>query len=82
MEVPRLGAQLELHLLAHATAIATLDPSRICDLCHSLQQCWFLNPLSGVRDWTCILIDTMLGSSPAEPQWELQAQVLSSPLYR
>ena len=30
MEVPRLGAELELQLLAYATATATQDPSHIC----------------------------------------------------
>jgi len=34
MEVLRLGFKLELHLLAYTTAIATLDPSRFCDLHH------------------------------------------------
>ena len=33
MEVPRLGAELELPLLA--TATATPDPSRVCDLHYS-----------------------------------------------
>ena len=32
MEVPRLGAESELQLLAYATAIAVLDLSCICDL--------------------------------------------------
>jgi len=30
MEVPRLGAELELQLLAYITAIATLDPLTHC----------------------------------------------------
>ena len=34
----------------------------ICDLCHSMQQCQFLNPLSKARDQTLSLMDTMLGS--------------------
>ena len=62
MEVPRLGVKLELQLLAYATAMATLDPSHIFDLRHSLQQCWILNLLSEARDRTHILVDTMLGS--------------------
>ena len=37
MEVPRLGVKSELQLLAYTTATATLDPSRICDLCWSLR---------------------------------------------
>ena len=45
MEVPRLGVKLELLLLAHTTATAMPDPSRICDLCHSSWQHWKLNTL-------------------------------------
>ena len=33
-------------------AAATLDPSHIRDLCHSLPQCWILNSLSEARDQT------------------------------
>ena len=50
MEVPRLWVESELHLLAFATATATWDPSCICDLHQSSQQCWILNPLSEARD--------------------------------
>ena len=49
VEVPGLGVKLELHQQAYATATATPDPSRIC---HSLQQCEILNPLSKDRDQT------------------------------
>ena len=62
MEVPRLGVQSELQLPAYARATATWDPSRICDLQHSSWQRQILNPLSRVRDPTCILMDIMLGS--------------------
>ena len=41
MEVPRLGAEMELQLLAYATATAMPD----------------LNTLSKARDGTCILMD-------------------------
>ena len=58
MEVPRLGVQLELQLLAYTTATAMPDPSHIWDLRHSLQQRWILNPLSEARDQTHILMDT------------------------
>ena len=34
-----------------------LDPSHICDLHCSLQQCWILDPLSGARGQTSILMD-------------------------
>ena len=57
MEVCRLGVELELQLLAHATATATQDLSWVCDLHHSSWQSWILNPLSKTRDRTCILMD-------------------------
>ena len=57
MEVPRLGVELELQLLAYATATATLDPSHVCDLHHSSQQPRILNPLSKARDQNHILMD-------------------------
>ena len=50
MEVPRLGGELELQLLAYTTATATPDLSQVCDVYHSSQQCWILNPLSEARD--------------------------------
>ena len=37
MEVPRLGVELELQLQAYAIAMATVDPSHIYDLYHSLR---------------------------------------------
>ena len=43
MEVPKLGVQLELQLLAYATATGTPDPSHVCDLYHSSQQYRILN---------------------------------------
>ena len=48
MEVPRLGVQLELYLLAYTTTAAMQDTSHVCDLHHSSQQCWILNPLRKV----------------------------------
>ena len=44
MEVPRLGVELELLLPAYATATATHDLSRVCDLHHRSWQRWILNP--------------------------------------
>ena len=44
MEV--LGIEQELQLQAYATVTATPDPSCICNLCWSLQQCLILNPHS------------------------------------
>ena len=49
MEVPRLGLESELQLLAYATATATSDTSRFCDLHCSSAQCRILNPLSKAR---------------------------------
>ena len=57
MEVPRLGVEWELQLLAYATAIATQDPSHVWDLHHSSWQRRILNPLSEARDQTRILMD-------------------------
>ena len=44
MEVPRLGVESELQLLAYDTATGAWDPSCICDLWCSLRQHWILNP--------------------------------------
>ena len=57
VEVPRLGVELELYLLAYATATATQDLSHVCNLQHSAQQHGILNPLSKARDQTCVLMD-------------------------
>ena len=48
--------QLELQPPAYITAIATWDPSHICDLYHSSWQCQILNPLSEARHRTCNLM--------------------------
>ena len=59
MEVPRLGVEKEVQLLAYATATATPDPSLVCDhLHHSSRKRGILNPLSEARDRTHILMDT------------------------
>ena len=58
MEVPRLGVELELQLLACVTATITLDLSHVCDLHRSSWQCWILNPLSKALGRTHILVDT------------------------
>ena len=54
MEVPRLGVESELQLLAYTTAIAKWDLSRICDLHHSSWQRQI--PRSEARAQTHILI--------------------------
>ena len=56
MEVPRLGVQSELQLLAYTTTTATSDVSRVCDLHHSSWQCQILSPLSEARDRTSNLM--------------------------
>ena len=58
MEVPRLGAQLELQLPVCTTATAARDPRCICSLHHSSCQGRILKPLSKAREWTHILVDT------------------------
>ena len=58
MEFPNLGVELEPQLLAYAAVIAMWDPSHVCELHHSSQQCQILNPLRGPRDQTRILMDT------------------------
>ena len=58
MKVSRLGVQLELELLACATATATQDASHVCDLHHSSRQHQILDPLREARDRTHILMDT------------------------
>mgnify|MGYP001346181379 CR=1 FL=1 len=55
-EVPRLGVELELQPLGDVAATAMQDSSHICDLHHSSQQWWILNPLSKARDQTYDLI--------------------------
>ena len=52
MEVPSLRVELELELPAYISATATLDPSCVFDLHHSLRQRQILNPLSQARDRT------------------------------
>ena len=56
MEVPRLGVESELLLLAYATATATPDLSCVCDPHHRPWQCGILNPLSKARDRTLVLM--------------------------
>ena len=68
VEVPGLGAESELQLLAYATATAMPDLSHICNLHRSLWQHWILNLLSKARDRTHILTETMGGV--LNPQWE------------
>ena len=64
MEIPRLVVQLELQPPAYTTAIATWEPSHVCDLHHSSQQHEILNPLNKARDRTLILMDTGQACKP------------------
>ena len=52
MEVPMLGVESELQLLAYATATAMPDLSHVCNLHHSSRQRQILKPLSEARDRT------------------------------
>ena len=52
MEVPRLGLQSELYLLAYVRATAMQDLSHVCNLHYSSWQHQILNPMSEARDWT------------------------------
>ena len=56
MEIPGLGVESELQLLAYATATATPDLSPVFNLHHSSLQHWILNPLSKARDQTHIFM--------------------------
>ena len=58
MDVPRLGAELELQLPVCSTATAMPDPSRVLDLTPQPQQHWILSPLSEARGRTHVLMDT------------------------
>ena len=58
MEVPGLGVEAELQLLATVTAIATWDPSCVCSLHHSSWQHWIPDPLGKARDQTHMFMHT------------------------
>ena len=55
MEVPRLAVESELQMPAYATI--TQDPSWVCDLHHSSQECQILITMSEAMDLTHILMD-------------------------
>ena len=52
------SSQPRVQIGAAAMATATQDPSHICKLHHSSQQCWILNPQSKARDRTLLLMVT------------------------
>ena len=55
-------SQIGAAAVAYATAMVTMNPRSICELCCSLQQCQFLNPLRKARDRSSILTETTSGS--------------------
>ena len=57
LEVPRLGVESELQLLADTKATAMQDPSHVCNPHHSSWQLQILDPLSEARDKTHTLMD-------------------------
>ena len=57
VDVPSLGVKLELQLSVYTTATAMWDLSCFYDLHNNSQQQWILNPLSGARDQTRVLMD-------------------------
>ena len=58
MEIPKLGVESELQVLAYTTVTAMWDLRSICSLYHSSQQYWISNPLYKAWDQTHSLIDT------------------------
>ena len=56
MEVPRLGDELKLELLAYATATVMQDLSCLCKLHYSWRQRQILNPLIEARVQICNLM--------------------------
>ena len=70
VEITRIGVESELQLSAYATATAPPDPSHVCELCHSSQQCWIRNPLSrpGIKPTSSWILVGFISTSP---QWEL-----------
>ena len=60
MEFPRLGVESELQLPTYstATATATWDPELCLQPTPQLMQRQILNPLSGARDPSHVLMDT------------------------
>ena len=73
MEVPRLGLHAELQLPAYTTAMP--DSSHICDLHHSSQQHWILNPRGKARDRTSWIL---VGFVTTEPRELLSSQLLKN----
>ena len=81
MEAPKLGVKSELQLPAYTTATAMQGLSCVCDLHHSSQQCWVLNPLSEARDPTHVLM-ILVRFITTEPRWECHILLLKEPIPR
>uniref|UniRef100_F1S3G4 F-box/LRR-repeat protein 12 n=3 Tax=Sus scrofa TaxID=9823 RepID=F1S3G4_PIG len=79
MEVPTLGIKSELQLLAYITTTTTRDPSHVCDLHHSSRQHQILDPVSGARDRTHILMDT--NQMRPKVMWHLLRRYMASRLH-
>ena len=71
IEVPRLGVQSELQLLAYARATGTRDPSHIHDVHHSSWRCQILNLLIESRDQTLKTSWFLVGFISTVPRREL-----------
>jgi len=88
MELPRLGIERELQLLAYTTVPAAQDLSCDCDLHHRSWQCCILNSLSEARDQTCILMNTSWLLNPLShhrnSSWQVffNVSVPSFPIYK
>ena len=64
-ELPRLGIESELQLLAYTTSTAMQASGCICGLLHcSLRQCQILNPLSEASDPPLVLMEPSCCSLP------------------
>ena len=79
VEVPELGVESELQLLAYTAATATSDWSHVFNLHSSYRPPWIPHPLSKARDQTRILTDTSqihfhcaIIGIPALPGFELK----------
>ena len=59
MEVPRLGVEWELQLLAYTIATGMQDLSHVCNYTIAQWQCQVLDPLSEARDQACVFMDTI-----------------------
>ena len=75
LEVPRLGIESELQMLAYSPATAIPDPSYVSNLHHSSEPCWIAGYLThwagpGVKP-TSPWILSRFGFFTTKTQWEL-----------